>query len=66
MKDGDPSWAGPLAGVALNLVAYHVLEPEVKSLVPEEVYEREVGVAELTLDAEAIVAAARRIRGEAN
>ena len=62
VKDGDPSWAGTLAGVALNLSAYHIMEPEVKALIPQDVYEREVGFAELTLDGEAIVEAARRVR----
>ena len=28
---GDPTWAGPLAGVSLGLKVYHVLEEEVKA-----------------------------------
>lgn len=27
---GDPTWAGPLAGVSLGLKVYHVLEEELK------------------------------------
>ena len=34
---GDPSWAGPLAGVQLGLPVYHVLEDELRSAVPEEI-----------------------------
>ena len=28
--NGDPSWAGPLAGVAMNLPVFHIMEPELK------------------------------------
>jgi hypothetical protein len=62
VTEGDPSWAGPLAGVALNLPVYHILAPEVRALVPADTYESEVGVAQFALDAEAIDAAVRRIR----
>jgi hypothetical protein len=62
VTEGDPSWAGPLAGVALNLPVYHILAPEVRALVPADTYESEVGVAQFSLDAEAIDAAVRRVR----
>ncbi len=28
--NGDPSWVGPLAGVAMNLPVFHIMEPELK------------------------------------
>ena len=59
---GDPSWAGPLAGVALNLPVYHLLEPDVRALVPPDTYASEVGVAEYSLDAGAISEAVQRVR----
>ena len=62
MTQGDPSWAGPLAGIALNLPVYHILEPEIQALVPSETYDREVTFAALTLDGEAIEAAVHRVR----
>lgn len=62
VTQGDPSWAGPLAGIALNLPVYHILEPEVKEAIPAEVYEREVGFAIYSLDGEAIEVAVDRIR----
>ena len=62
MTEGDPSWAGPLAGEALGLPVYHILAPEVRALVPAETYESEVGVAQFSLDGEAIDAAVRRVR----
>ena len=33
--EGDPSYAGPLAGVALKIPVYHVLEEEVIGAVPD-------------------------------
>ena len=49
-KEGDPSYAGPLAGVALGLKSYHVLE--LKDEVPEEFWDSEMGMAELELEDE--------------
>ena len=39
VTQGDPSYAGPLAGVALKIPVYHVLEEEVLGQVPEKLRE---------------------------
>lgn len=62
---GDPTFAGPLAGVPLGLPVYHVLESEVKAVIPPEVFSEQVGMMELVLDVAAIEAALRRVRQEA-
>jgi hypothetical protein len=63
VTEGDPTWAGPLAGEALGLAVYHILEPEIKAAVDTNVYEAEVGVAEMVLEeAEAIVNVVREVR----
>jgi glycine reductase len=62
VTEGDPSWAGPLAGVALNLPVYHILEPEVRAGVPADTYESEIGMARYALDADAISDAVQRVR----
>ena len=62
VTEGDPTWAGPLAGAALNLPVYHITEAEIKSQIDEDVYESEVGLAEMTLDTEDIVAAVAEVR----
>ncbi len=62
LTQGDPSYAGPLAGVPLGLPVYHILEEQVKETIPPEVYEREVGPMEFVLDAPAIAAALARAR----
>jgi len=59
---GDPSFAGPLAGVSLRLPVYHILEPEVKSAIPGEIYEQQAGFLELVADVEAIGGIFREIR----
>lgn len=50
LTQGDPSYAGPLAGVPLGLPVYHILEDEVKDAIPADVYEREIGPMEFVLD----------------
>jgi glycine reductase len=59
---GDPTYAGPLAGVSLGLNVYHILEDEIKVLISEEVYQEQVGLMELSLDKDAICEAMRGAR----
>ena len=47
---GDPTFAGPLAGVELNLAVYHIVEDEIKSQIDEEIYEDQVGMMEMVLE----------------
>jgi len=63
---GDPSWAGPLAGVQLGLPVYHVLEGELRSAVPEEVWEEQVGLMVDVLEVDAIAEAVREFRAQAS
>jgi len=59
---GDPTYAGPLAGVALGLNVFHILEEEIKSQIPEDVYMDQVGLMELSLDKESICKASKQAR----
>lgn len=59
---GDPTFAGPLTGVSLRLMAYHVCEPEVKSEFDPNVYEEQVGMMEMVLDVDDIVEEMSAIR----
>ena len=47
-KDGDPSFAGALGGVALGLESYHIFE--LKESIPSEVWDREMGFKELEME----------------
>lgn len=51
---GDPTFAGPLAGVALGLSVYHVVEEPIKSLFDESVYEDQISMMEMVLEVEEI------------
>lgn len=52
VTQGDPSYAGPLAGVALKIPVYHVLEEEVMSAVPENLREEKLQLSSLVIDVE--------------
>lgn len=61
---GDPTFAGPLAGVSLGLPVYHILEDVVKEKIDPQVYEQQIGMMEMVLDKEAITKSLQKIRGE--
>ncbi len=63
VSSGDPTYAGPLAGIALALPVYHVLEPEVRLAVDQEVYAAQVGLMAGVLEGAQLGEAARRVRG---
>lgn len=62
---GDPTFAGCLAGVALKLGVYHVVEPEIKDIVDAGVYEDQVSMMEMVLDVDEIVKEMNMIREQA-
>jgi hypothetical protein len=49
---GDPTFAGPLAGVSLGLAVYHMFE--LKDQVDASVYDEQCGMMEMVLDVDAI------------
>jgi betaine reductase len=62
VREGDPSWAGALAGTALGLDVYHITEPEVKAVIPPVVYDEHVALMSMVLDVDDIATAVRDIR----
>ena len=62
VTEGDPAWAGVLAGVSLELPVYHIMEPEIKSQVDSQVYEEQVGLTELVLDTDEIIETMQQVR----
>ncbi len=61
---GDPTFAGPLAGVALGLRVYHCVEPEFKDEVDQEVYEDQIGMMEMVLEVDDIINEMKSIRSQ--
>ena len=59
---GDPTFAGPLAGVSLGLRVYHVCEPEIKNEVDPAVYEEQISMMEMVLDIDDIIKEMKQIR----
>jgi len=64
LRDGDPAYVGPLAGVQLGLPVLHILEDAVKEQVEAGVYEEHVGLFAVSFDTEGIKEAMERARGE--
>lgn len=62
LTEGDPTWAGALAGVRLELPVFHITEEAIKVLVPPEVYASQVGLAEVALDTGAIAETLQQVR----
>ena len=64
VTNGDPTFAGPLAGVQLGLSVYHICEDEVKAETDPAVYEEQVGLMEMVMDVPAIHEEMEGIRKE--
>ena len=62
VTEGDPSWAGALAGTSLGLPVYHVTEEAIKCQVSPEVYEEQVTLMEMVLDVADIAGAVQAVR----
>jgi hypothetical protein len=62
---GDPTYAGALAEVQLGLSVYHMLEDELRSQIPEDVFEEQIGVMVDVLESEQIAAAVKGMREQA-
>lgn len=61
---GDPTFAGPLAGVQLGLQVYHVVEETFKNEIDFEIYDEQIGMMEMVLEVEEIAAEMQSIRSE--
>jgi glycine reductase len=60
---GDPTWVGPLAGVALGLLVYHIMEPEIKTQIDPACYEKHLKLMEIALDVDKISQTLTKLRG---
>jgi betaine reductase len=64
VTNGDPTFAGPLAGAPLGLAVYHVLEQEIRDEIDPSVWEEQLSMMEMVLDGDALAEATRGIREE--
>lgn len=61
---GDPTYAGALTEVQLGLDVYHILEDEIRSQIPDDVFDEQVGLMADVLDAEGIAGTLGGIRAQ--
>ena len=61
---GDPTYAGALTEAQLGLDVYHMLEEEIRSDIPDDVWEDQVGVMDDTLEVEALAEAVGKMRDQ--
>ncbi len=62
---GDPTYAGPLSGVALALPVYHIFEDVIRAEADDAEWENQISMMEMVLDTPALAAAVKEMR-EAN
>ncbi len=65
VTSGDPTYAGPLAQISLRLPVYHVFEPEIKKLIPPEVYSEQVEMSEMVLPSKELCSRVKAVRDRA-
>ena len=64
VTNGDPTFAGPLAGVSLGLPAYHIFDEEIKNEANPAAWEEQIGMMEMVLDTETLAKAVAGVRDQ--
>ena len=64
VTNGDPTYAGPLAGVQSGLPVYHVFEREIRDECDPAAWEEQIGMMEMVLEPETLAEAVKGIRAQ--
>ena len=64
VTNGDPTYAGPLAGVQSGLPVYHVFEREIRDECDPAAWEEQIGMMEMVLEPETLAEAVKGIRDQ--
>jgi betaine reductase len=64
VANGDPTFAGPLAGVSLGLAVYHVFEEDIRNEADSAAWEEQISMMEMVLEPEALAKAVAGMRKE--
>jgi betaine reductase len=64
VSNGDPTFAGPLAGVPLGLPVYHIFDPAIREECDPAAWEEQISMMEMVLDPEKLAAAVKGIRDQ--
>jgi glycine reductase len=62
LTKGDPSYAGPLGGVELDLPFYHIFEPAFEAIIPEALYQEKLEFPKLSTDLDSLFGAIEKVR----
>lgn len=62
VTNGDPTFAGPLAGVQLGLAVYDIFDPEIRAEADPKAWEEQISMMEMVLDTEALSNAVKGMR----
>lgn len=62
VTSGDPTFAGPLAGVSLGLAVYHIFDEEIRAECDPAQWEEQISMMEMVLEPEALAAAVKGMR----
>lgn len=62
VSNGDPTFAGPLAGVSLGLAVYHIFDDEIRAECDEGQWEDQISMMEMVLDTQALSASVADMR----
>ena len=62
---GDPAFAGALAEIQLGLDVYHILEDEIRAVLPADIYDEQIGVMADVLESAELAAAVAGMRAKA-
>ena len=62
VTNGDPTYAGSLAGVQLGLPVYHVFDEAIRAECDTATWDEQISMMEMVLDTEKLAAAVKGIR----
>ena len=64
VTNGDPTFAGPLAGVSLGLPVYHIFDEDIRSECDQQQWDEQISMMEMVLEPDALAAAVKGMRDE--
>jgi betaine reductase len=64
VSNGDPTYAGPLAGVSLGLPVYHIFDQTIRDECDSSAWETQISMMEMVLDTEKLTAAVKGMRDQ--
>ena len=64
VSNGDPTYAGPLAGVQLGLPVYHIFDDVIRKECDPVAWDEQVNMMEMVLDTDKLASAVKGIRDQ--